>query len=250
MRPSGQDTTALYALAVECHHVSLNQSLGFLVRHANIVGQKPEVYQPSCNATIPASGNFIMTDHEMAVRALIATWVSGAATALATLILGWYTVETWRLRKTAEHQLEEAMKTVAESQRQTENALMPVLTLTVEQRQPGAPMMAFFFRNIGHGPAFNVNPKIEVQGTNLTFQIATFPSVLPNDRSIVEFRMGLDPQLKRIETQDLVVTLRQAKRPILIDVTYRAVTGKKYFTRHSVEIDEGFIVQFVEHKTV
>jgi hypothetical protein len=182
----------------------------------------------------------------------ISQTISALATVVAAGLLWWYTKETQRLRKTAEGQLNESIKTVAESQKQTENALMPVLNLTVDQAMPGAPMTAFFFHNVGNGPAFNISPKVDVPGTDLSFAIAAHTSLLRGERKPIEIRMGSEALMKRLKPEsDILVVLSKTKAPIRIDATYRAVTGKKYFTGHSIELgDSSFFIQFVEHKTI
>src|ERR1019366_2672001 len=108
----------------------------------------------------------------------IAQFVSALATVAATGILLLYTIETKRLRKAAESQLD-ATNNLFE--RSKEASIKPVLTVDhCERREPGItlsgalsgnlwPRKFIGIRNVGAVPAFAVSVEVPNQKNSLSF---------------------------------------------------------------------------------
>jgi hypothetical protein len=88
-------------------------------------------------------------------------YASTVLVGLTLVVLIWYTVETSRLRKAAQKQIEATGKLLAEAQRQNEIAVMPMFALYPEVMSDGR-QRRIILENVGLGPAFNlsiVNPQ-------------------------------------------------------------------------------------------
>ena len=96
----------------------------------------------------------------------IANIVTGLVTPVGFVVLIVYTVETYKLRTTAQQQLRKLDDTtrvsqaqVREARIQNETAIMPILMLDTanQKRMAGSLDDTFVLRNLGFGPAFNVS---------------------------------------------------------------------------------------------
>jgi hypothetical protein len=85
------------------------------------------------------------------------------------LVLIWYTYETYKLRETAQKQIEVAQGQLAESQRQTELQLRPFVILEVSISEHDE--FSYRVRNIGVGTAINVHiMDIQPDGADWSFR--------------------------------------------------------------------------------
>jgi hypothetical protein len=175
----------------------------------------------------------------------------------ATLgVLIWYTVETYRLRKSAQNQNVVSANLLTEARLQTEQALMPVLALahgrTKMEGVSGANEMHIpVIRNFGPGPAFNIQTRpLESAATSITFQHPY--SLAPGEEQPITIKMKRQGQTIPIKTMyDLRSAFQQVSKPLELSTitTFTSASGQSYQTRQTFAIDaesNHFLIQFGE----
>ncbi|MGJ5813673.1 hypothetical protein [Paludibaculum fermentans] len=157
-----------------------------------------------------------------------------AASVSTFLIVGWYTWETNQLRKATQRQLETSMMQLAESQRQTEVAQRPILTLEVVSIDfGGTSIESVGLCNLGDGPAFNISSSVlKIGNAEVTFDARSF--VRANDKAQI-FALwspaaGGGPT--KLWWQELQRELRKAgqRGRSELELTYESVDQTRYRT--------------------
>jgi hypothetical protein len=160
-----------------------------------------------------------------------------AGTVAVVLTLGflvWYTVETFWLRKAA--------------QQQNEHSTMPIVSFQSSYTVTGQPINVSLLaiRNMGSGPAFNVEIKPLAIGDKSAF-FKHARTLAPGELNAVEVAGLMDPatqdsfgQVSRAtmeRTSDLMGYLERIQRAGQIhgEITYMSATGKRYRTRFTLD---------------
>jgi hypothetical protein len=173
---------------------------------------------------------------------LLLVLLTGAT--LVALVL--YTLETVKLRRATQAQvdvthrlLKEAQNQVKESQSQNEYALMPVVVLTTT-RHPGVCDAIFALRNNGNGPAFNAATRPIVCGdARKPFRLWHGATIAAGEGEPAQ--LSWDPLSKRLEASDFAIWLRDkgGETAVQTSIVYQSVTGRWYETSHTITLASG-----------
>ena len=168
-----------------------------------------------------------MSDHHIQLWTLI---VQSAA--FAGLI--WYCVETFRLRKASQQQIEISDKVMTSATDQVESLSKPCLTFASQQRDPTEAVLGplgntiaisdagnFVLENIGNGPALNVN--YEFRATGETARLFT-----PRGVRYVQNVLSAH-RLRMVEPQTAYNGLFE------VIFHYESIGGRRYESRVSME---------------
>ncbi|MCZ2152989.1 MAG: hypothetical protein LC114_03640 [Bryobacterales bacterium] len=170
-------------------------------------------------------------------------YASIALTILTAATLGvliWYTVETSKLRKTAQAQTAESANLLEEAQIQNETALRPIVALSIEHtlitdsERASSDTRLLKLRNLGKGPAFNV--MIATLDGDDDAKYAFFhPDCLAEGESSQVHLGAYDnagtPLMMTWQAIEELIYIRQViSLPQMLTVNYRSATGKVYET--------------------
>jgi hypothetical protein len=120
-------------------------------------------------------------------------------TALAALLLIWYTVETRRLRRATQEMLAESKRQNANIEKQNENILLPILFPGEGDRNQREESNFLVIRNVGTGPAFNVEitpvqTTVGVTSVNIAFRLVS-NSIVPGESQIMTVEIWINQTL-------------------------------------------------------
>jgi len=186
------------------------------------------------------------------------TWFSLALdllTLCTLFVLIWYTVVTVGLRRAAQEQVRESVDLLRESQKQTEQAVMPVLIMTVddirrdttpEERDASggvakATRSCLVIKNVGQGPTLNSRTTVlRAQGASAEFH---HRAVLAVGQYYVLRCVSWDPLGTQNMFTEPYVLLEHFRHfdpsGETISTKYMSVTGRWYETVHSFETGDG-----------
>jgi len=138
-------------------------------------------------------GQSLTTDAAIQRFNATATAIAAVAGLLAFVVLILYTVETYNLRRVAQQQVEVAQQQVREAQIQNETAIKPILSFDVAERKQVAGVDletleetlwtvndAFVVRNLGSGPAFNIETRCDSDDV----QLDLVPTILGQGQTV------------------------------------------------------------------
>jgi hypothetical protein len=172
------------------------------------------------------------------------TWdhIHTVAVLLTLIVLIWYTMETYRLRKVAQGQIRETTKLLRaaerqnevsdnllrESQRRNEMSVMPILAVATEPAT-GDSIRAVLL-NVGFGPAFNVLiERVEWEGRGLHLEIDR--SVLRTGEAkelLFHFVQRDSGRLLDCESLALWLSASRIPNPLHIKIHCDSVDSKPY----------------------
>ncbi len=166
----------------------------------------------------------------------------------AVVVVG-YTIETYRLRKVGQEDLDNSKKQFGEVKKQTELSLAPMLVVSYERvNNQGSDYngkLIFRLKNIGKGPAFNVNIHVEGQtkidcGVNEEFY-ENLNNIIFNKQGYVNNQFPdnhteIIPQNKDMERKIINETIMEKLQPTSENHHYKVFIGyenlikEKYIT--------------------
>jgi hypothetical protein len=149
------------------------------------------------------------------------------ATAIGVVVLAWYTLETYKLRKEAESQ--------------TAMTVIPVLYLSTRRRTENSLILAV--ENIGRGPAFHVHFE-PLAGDGLVLRFKPISLVLQAEQyKEVEFATE-DSLTEPYESvsQAIASRMSQQKLPevLALKASFQDLGGKGYESEFQVKLEESY----------
>ena len=172
-------------------------------------------------------------------------------TFVTLLVLIWYTLETTRLRRSAQEQTTVTSRLLREAQRQNEQSMLPIVALSLQLRPvdegrlaqtewAGAQRRFLVLRNVGNGPAFNVAIR------PLAGRASQMCSFCHSDHLAAGEEEVVAPLLTRkdspFNTSGLEEIEKEARSgelqvPHRVLVSYRSASGARYQTTQVLQND-------------
>jgi hypothetical protein len=203
-------------------------------------------------------------------------YIGTIAVVLTLVVLIWYTIETYKLRKAAQVQTSETAKLFVEAQRQNETSLQ-LLKETQRQNETALQMLGetqvqsaasirpslqmvssvrrttlvteeitYQVRNLGVGPAFNIS--IEAVRFPKAVYLFHNPDTLGTGESgdVLPVRSAEEQdRAKKVGWYDFFIE-GDNNKPFNVVVRYQNAEGKAYFTHHVITFEDGPVTQLLE----
>ena len=166
------------------------------------------------------------TLQQLQAWATVAAAIAGAFTFFALI---WYTIETQRLRRAAE--------------RQNDIAGMPIVLLklsSVEQRPGGLLLDCESIRNVGNGPAFDINISA-IQKAPFEIRFEPIHLLEPKQTYVLDITVWRDVGVSVFSKMSVwlesVIESGELGSEMPVDISYADAAGKRYRSRHVVQYD-------------
>jgi hypothetical protein len=175
---------------------------------------------------------------------VVVAWAQAGILVITAGIVLWYTLETKRLRVTAQRQVEESQKQVREAQRQLELQLRPFVILKATHEN-------LHIENIGNGPAINARVQDFALTENQIVSVLPepIPVLLSKDVLTLRDEISVGEQLiqgqmasgwlevlrppKKNLTRAVTRTLNERRPEIVVE--FENLEGQRYFVRESLK---------------
>jgi len=185
----------------------------------------------------------------------IQTYASMALTVLTAITLFFlirYTLETIRLRRSAQEQTTVTASLLKEAQRQNEQSLLPIVALglqmkpvdeghlvPIEWAEPQRRCRVLLLRNVGNGPAFNVAIRPVAGNTSVISFCHSDHLAVGEEEIVAPLLTREDPPFSTSGLEEIEKGVRSGELalPHKILISYKSVSGSRYRTTQTLQND-------------